>query len=420
MNKFRKFLKKFGPGLVTGASDDDPSGIGTYSQTGAIFGYDHLWLTPYAYPFMVAIQETCGRIGMVTGKGLSSVLKTYYPKWMLYFSVGLLLIANTINIAADLGAMAASAQMVFGLPFIFWIILISLVIILLEIFVDYRHYSRILKYLCLSLLAYFFTAFIVGQDWSRLLKDTFVPIMHLDEKSILNVVAFLGTTISPYLFYWQTSQEVEEEQIKPDYKSFEETPPVVTKADITDMRIDTFAGMAFSQITAFMIVITTAATLNVHGITDIETATQAAQALRPFAGDMAYLVFAMGIMGTGLLAVPILTGSSAYAVAEAAGWKTGLNQKFLQAPLFYSVIIISTFIGLMMNFIGINPMKALYYAAALNGILAPPLMVIIILIGRNGKVMGQHKSGPVSTVFAVIGTILMGAAAVFLLLNIGG
>ncbi|MHC1719719.1 MAG: NRAMP family divalent metal transporter [Clostridiaceae bacterium] len=420
MNKLKKFFKKFGPGLVTGASDDDPSGIGTYSQTGAIFGYDHLWLTPYAYPFMVAIQEICGRIGMVTGKGLSSVLKTHYPGWVLYFSVGLLLIANTINIAADLGAMAASAQMVFGLPFMFWIILISLIIIVLEIFVDYRHYSRILKYLCLSLVAYFFTAFVVGQDWLLLVKDTFVPVMNLDEKSMLNVVAFLGTTISPYLFYWQTSQEVEEVHIKPDYKASEEAAPVVGKSDIKDMRIDTFAGMAFSQITAFMIVITAAATLHANGITDIETATQAAQALRPLVGDLAYLVFAMGIIGTGLLAVPILAGSSAYAVSEAGGWKEGLNQKFFQAPLFYSVIVISTFIGLMMNFIGINPMKALYYAAALNGILAPPLMVIIILIGRNGKIMGKHKSGPVSTVFAVLGTLLMGAAALFLIFNIKG
>lgn len=418
MGKIKKFFRKFGPGFVTGASDDDPSGIGTYSQTGAMFGYSHLWLTPFSYPFMVAIQEICGRIGMVTGKGLSSVLKTYYPKWMLYLSVSLLLIANTINIAADLGAMAASAQMIVGLPFQFWIVFISVSIILLEIFVDYRHYSRILKFLALSLLAYFFTAFIAGQDWLLVLKDTFIPALELNETSMLNIVAFLGTSISPYLFFWQTSQEVEEEIVKQDYNIYDSLGPVVTKEDIKDMRIDTAVGMGFSHLTAFMIVITAAATLHMNGILDIETAPQAALALRPFAGELAYLVFAMGILGTGLLGVPILAGSSAYAVAEAANWKRGLGLKLKEAPLFYGIITLSTLIGLGMNFIGINPMKALYYAAAVNGILAPPLMVIILLIGRNQKIMGEHKSGKLSMFFGILGTLVMAAAAVFLLFSL--
>ncbi|MBP1744475.1 MAG: putative family Mn2+/Fe2+ transporter [Firmicutes bacterium] len=418
MGKIKKFLKKFGPGFVTGASDDDPSGIGTYSQTGAIFGYGHLWLTPFSYPFMVAIQETCGRIGLVTGKGLSSVLKQYYPKWILYLSVSLLLIANTINIAADLGAMAASAQMIAGLPFQFWIVFISVSIILLEIFVDYRHYSRILKFLSLSLFAYFFTAFISGQDWLLVLKDTFIPSLKLNEESMLNIVAFLGTSISPYLFFWQTSQEVEEEIVKQDYNIYDSIGPAVTREDIKDMRIDTAVGMGFSHLTAFMIVLTTAATLHMNGIVDIETAPQAAQALRPFAGDLAYLVFAMGILGTGLLGVPILAGSSAYAVAEAANWKRGLGLKLKEAPLFYSIIALSTLIGLAMNFIGINPMKALYYAAAVNGVMAPPLMVVILLIGRNGKVMGEHRSGKLSLFFGILGTLVMAVAAVFLLFNL--
>jgi len=414
----KKFLKSFGPGFVTGASDDDPSGIGTYSQTGAIFGYSQLWLTPFSYPFMVAIQEMCGRIGMVTGKGLSSILKLYYPKWILYLSVALLFVANTINIAADLGAMAASAQMILGLSFDFWIIFISVLVIALEVFVSYHSYSRILKFLCFSLFAYFITAFVVHQDWGLILKSTFIPDLKLTKSSILNIVAFLGTTISPYLFFWQASEEVEEEIVSQNYNAEGINAPTVTRDDIKEMRIDTAIGMAFSQLTTFMIVITAAATLHMSGILDIETAPQAAQALRPLAGDLAYLLFAMGILGTGLLGVPILAGSSAYAVSEAAGRKEGLGKKLKEAPFFYSIIAFSTILGLLMNFIGINPMKALYYAAAVNGVIAPVLMVIIVFIGRNKNIMGEHTNGKFSTLFNVIGALLMGAAAVFLLFNL--
>lgn len=418
MKLLKKFFKKFGPGFITGASDDDPSGIGTYSQTGAIFGYKHLWLTPFSFPFMVAIQEMCGRIGLVTGKGLSAILKKYYPRWILYTAVTLLFVANTINIAADLGAMAASAEMILGLPFTLWIILISLFIIVLEVFVSYHFYSRILKFLCFSLFAYFVTAFVVHQDWSLILKSTFIPELELSKESILNIVAFLGTSISPYLFFWQTSEEVEEEIVKQKYDIEDINLPKVTKADIKDMRIDTTMGMAFSHITAFMIVITTAATLHLNGITDIETAPQAALALRPFAGDFAYLIFALGIIGTGLLGVPILAGSSAYAVSEAAGWKQGLGKKLKEAPFFYGIIALSTVLGLIMNFIGINPMKALYYAAAVNGIMAPPLMVIILFIGMNRKIMGNHANGRFSTIFNIFGALIMGIAAVLLLVNL--
>jgi len=360
----------------------------------------------------------CGRIGMVTGKGLSSILKLYYPKWILYLSVALLFVANTINIAADLGAMAASAQMILGLSFDFWIIFISVLVIALEVFVSYHSYSRILKFLCFSLFAYFITAFVVHQDWGLILKSTFIPDLKLTKSSILNIVAFLGTTISPYLFFWQASEEVEEEIVSQNYNAEGINAPTVTRDDIKEMRIDTAIGMAFSQLTTFMIVITAAATLHMSGILDIETAPQAAQALRPLAGDLAYLLFAMGILGTGLLGVPILAGSSAYAVSEAAGRKEGLGKKLKEAPFFYSIIAFSTILGLLMNFIGINPMKALYYAAAVNGVIAPVLMVIIVFIGRNKNIMGEHTNGKFSTLFNVIGALLMGAAAVFLLFNL--
>jgi Mn2+/Fe2+ NRAMP family transporter len=360
----------------------------------------------------------CGRIGMVTGKGLSSILKRYYPKWILYLSVALLFVANSINIAADLGAMAASAQMILGLSFDFWIIFISLLVIVLEVFVSYYSYSRILKFLCFSLFAYFITAFVVHQDWGLIFKSTFIPDFKFSKDSILNIVAFLGTTISPYLFFWQASEEIEEEIVKQNYNIEDIKAPTVTKADIKEMRIDTAIGMAFSQVTTFMIIITAAATLHMSGIFDIETAPQAAQALRPLAGDLAYLLFALGILGTGLLGVPILAGSSAYAVSEAAGRKEGLGKKFKEAPFFYSIIAFSTILGLLMNFIGINPMKALYYAAAVNGVIAPILMVIIVFIGRNKSIMGEHANGNLSTIFNVIGALLMGAAAVFLLFNL--
>jgi len=418
MKLLKKILKKFGPGFITGASDDDPSGIGTYSQTGAIFGYRQLWLTPFSYPFMVAIQEMCGRIGMVTGKGLSAILKKYYPRWILYVAVTLLFVANTINIAADLGAMAAAAQMILGLSFTFWIIFISVFIIILEVFVSYHAYSKVLKFLCFSLFAYFITAFVVHQDWGLILKSTFIPDIQFTKASYLNIVAFLGTTISPYLFFWQTSEEVEEEIVNQNYNINDVEPPKVTRADLKTMREDTAIGMAFSQVTTFMIVITTAATLHMNGILDIETAPQAAQALRPFAGDLAYLLFAIGIIGTGLLGVPILAGSSAYAVSETVGWKQGLGKKLREAPSFYSVIAFSTIIGLMMNFIGINPMKALYYAAAVNGIIAPPLMLIILFIGINKKIMGEHVNGKFSIDFNIFGALLMGIAGVLLLTNL--
>ncbi|MGE5626696.1 MAG: NRAMP family divalent metal transporter [Solirubrobacterales bacterium] len=418
MKFLRKFFKKFGPGFITGASDDDPSGIVTYSQTGALFGYSLLWLTPFSFPFVMAIQEMCGRIGLVTGKGLSAILKKHYPKWVLFIAVTLLFTANTVNIAADLGAMAASAQMVFGLSFTFWIFFISCLIIFLEIFISYNSYSRVLKFFALCLFAYFITAFMVKQDWNLIIKSIVIPDIKLTKDYLLNIVAFLGTTISPYLFFWQASEEVEEKIIKHRYNADKAKHPTVRESEIKDLRIDTAFGMIFSQTAAFMIVITTAATLHLNGITQIETAPQAALALKPFAGDMAYLVFAMGVIGLGMLGVPVLAGSSAYGVSEALGWKEGLGKKLWEAPLFYSIIALSTLIGLAMNFIGINPMRALYYAAAVNGLLAPPLMFIILFIGINKKIMGSHINGRLSTVLNFLGALLMTGAAFMLLINL--
>jgi len=321
MNYLKKLFKKIGPGFITGAADDDPSGVATYSQTGSIFGYSQLWLALFTFPFMMVIQQMCGRIGMVTGKGLAGVINAHYPKPVSYFAVSLLVVANTINIGADLGAMATSAQMLIGLPSLLWLFLLTGLIIALEIFVTYKTYSKILKYLALTLFAYVVTAFIVQLDWGVILKNTVIPQIQFTEDYLLNVVAILGTTISPYLFFWQASQEVEEAIVEEKIPDMGVGKPAVTRKNVTDMNWDTIIGMFFSQAIMFFIIITTAATLNANGITNIETASQAAEALRPVAGDLAYLLFAAGIIGTGLLAVPILAGSSAYAVAETLGLK---------------------------------------------------------------------------------------------------
>ncbi len=306
IKKIKKFLHKIGPGFITGASDDDPSGIATYSQTGAVFGYNQLWTALFSFPFMVAIQEMCGRIGIVTGKGLAGVIKKHYSKPVLYFSVSLLLIANTINIGADLGAMAASAQLLFHIPFVVLLLGITAICLLLQVFVPYHTYANILKYFTFSLFAYIITAFVVKQDWLAILKATFVPEFSFTSAYIFNIVAILGTTISPYLFFWQASEEVEEEVEKGRLRIMGVGIPKFTKRDIKDLRIDTVLGMFFSNLVMFFIIMTSASTLGVHGISDIQSADQAAQALLPLAGQFAYLLFAVGVIGTGLLAVPVL------------------------------------------------------------------------------------------------------------------
>ena len=414
----KKLLKKIGPGFVTGAADDDPSGIATYSQTGSIFGFSQLWLALFTFPFMVVIQQMCGRIGMVTGKGLAGVIRTHYPKPVLYIAVSLLVVTNTINIGADLGAMASSAQMLLGLSSVFWLLLITAVIITLEVFVTYKKYSKILKYLALTLFTYVLTAFISKPNWGEIFQSTVLPQIKFSSEYMLNIVAILGTTISPYLFFWQTSQEVEEEVTDGKIKEIGVGKPTVRQKNVTNMNWDTIVGMVFSQAIMFFIIITTAVTLHANGITNIASASQAAEALRPVAGDFAYLLFAVGIIGTGLLAVPILAGSSAYAVSETLGLKEGLSKKTRLAPGFYGVIAASTLVGMAISWMGIDPIKALYYAAALNGLAAPPLMILIILIAGNKKIMGKFVSKKFGNVAGWIIVLFMSIAGIFLLVDL--
>jgi len=418
MKKLKAILKKLGPGFITGASDDDPSGIATYSQTGSQFGFSQLWTALFSFPFMTIIQEMCGRIGMVTGKGLAKVLKENYGRKVLFGAVFILCIANTINIGADLGAMAAAGQLLIGMPFLVWLLLITGITLTLEIFVSYPTYAKFLKYLTLSLFAYVATAFVINQDWSEIVFSTLVPSFSFSRAYLLNIVAILGTTISPYLFFWQADEEVEEEIANHKLTEDSNIKPRINYKDIRRMRLDTFIGMLFSNLVMFFIIVTTASTLGVHGITTITTADQAAAALRPLAGDFAFLLFAAGIIGTGLLAVPILAGSASYALAEAFNWKAGLGKKFNQAKAFYIIIIISTLVGVLINFTPIRPFQMLYYTAVLNGICAPPLLILIMLISGNKKIMGNHTNSRFSNIMGWIITVVMSLAAIGLLISI--
>ncbi len=416
--KVKRLFNSLGPGFITGASDDDPSGIQTYSQTGAQFGYGQLWAALFSFPFMAAIQEMCGRIGLVTGRGLAGVIKKNYSKKILYFSVIILIIANTINIGADLGAMASSGQLVFGINFIYWLLGITVLTLTLEIFVSYKTYAKILKYFAFTLLSYVIVAFIVNQNWLQILISTFVPSFSFSKEYLLNIVAILGTTISPYLFFWQANEEVEEEVEKRELKSMGAGIPKFKKRDINDLKTDTISGMFFSNLIMFFIIIATASTLGIHGIMNIQTADQAAQALKPIAGDFAYLLFALGIIGTGLLAVPVLAGSASYALSESFSMKEGLYRKFRQAHGFYGVITIATMIGLVVNFIGIPPFRMLYYTAVLNGIAAPPLMFIIMKISNNRKILGKYTNRKISNILGWTITAIMSLCAIALLVSL--
>lgn len=418
MKKLKKLLKIIGPGFITGASDDDPSGIATYSQTGAQFGYTQLWTALFSTPFMTVVQEMCGRIGMVTGNGLSGIIRKNFPKPVLYTSVLLLLVANTINIGADLGAMASSAQLIFHIPFFAWLLGMTVLTLILEIFVSYKLYSQVLKYLTFSLFAYIITVFVVKQDWRQVLQATFIPSFSFQKDYLLNIVAILGTTISPYLFFWQADEEVEEEVEKHKLQSMGRGRPHVTKHDISDMRLDTIVGMFFSNLVMFFIIITAASTLHAHGITNIETADQAAKALKPFAGNFAFLLFALGVVGTGLLAVPVLAGSASYALSEAFGWREGLYRKFTQAHGFYGVITIATLIGLLVNFTPIKPFQMLYYSAIINGITAPPLMFLILKIANDKKIMKQHTNSRFSNIVGWSITVAMSIAGIAMIASL--
>lgn len=408
--KIKDFFSKLGPGLVTGAADDDPSGIGTYSQAGAGFGYALNWLMLVMLPMMIVIQETAGRIGIVSGKGLASVVKEHYNRWVLYFVIFFLVFANTVNIGADIGAMAASARLIIPIPYVWWTLFFVLAIVLLEMLIPYKVYAKILKWLCLSLFAYIITAFIVHISWVDVLKG-FIPSLKFQPEYILIIVALLGTTISPYLFFWEPSQEVEEE-IDHHIKK-EDGRPVVTESWFKRFHKDNFTGMLFSQFVALFIMITAAATLHQQGITNISSADQAAAALAPLvhsfpnSGKIAQLLFAFGIIGTGLLSIPVLAGSAAYGVSEALDIKEGLGKKVKRARGFYGVIAGATFLGLLINFVGIDPIKALVYAAVINGVLAIPLIFMIIRIGNDKKIMGDRTSGKVTNTIAIITLIVM-------------
>jgi len=355
---------------------------------------------------------------MITGKGLAGVILEHYSKKILYIAVLLLVIANTINIGADLGAMASSAQMLFGLPFFLWLILITGFIILLEIFVPYKVYSKILKYLTLTLFSYILTAFVVRLDWGAVFHAIVAPHIQLSTEYLLNIVAVLGTTISPYLFFWQASEEIEEEIVNGQISDIGVGMPVVTQKSVAESNWDTVIGMFFSQIIMIFIIVITATTLHTGGISTIQTASQAAEALRPLAGDFAYLLFAGGIIGTGLLAVPVLAGSSAYAVAETVGLKEGLGKKLKSAPGFYAVIAISTLVGMGLDWFGVDPIKALYYTAALNGLAAPPLMALVIIIANKKDVMGQFVNSKVSNVVGWMITLIMTLAGIALIFSL--
>jgi NRAMP (natural resistance-associated macrophage protein)-like metal ion transporter len=420
LRRLSRGLRVLGPGLITGAADDDPSGIGTYSQAGAAYGTGLLWLALYLLPLAIAVQEMCGRIGLVTNKGIAGVLRDCYSRRLLYLAVGLLFVANTINVGADLGAMAASVQMLApGLSFIPVLVVFAAGILLLEVFIPYRHYARILKLLTLSLAAYLVTAIIVQPDWAALLLATVKPQIQFTPAYLALVVAVIGTTISPYLFFWQASEEVEENKLHHRRRHGKDTvrQERSMRAQLRGLRLDTTLGMGAAALTFWFIVTTTSATLHANGITNITSASEAARALEPLvqtfpnAGKIAQVIFAVGIIGTGLLAVPVLAGATAYGVAEAFGWREGLARPLYQARGFYGVIALSTLVGMALNLLGVNPIQALVYAALINGVIAVPLLALILLVANNRTVMGEHRNGWLSNAVGVITLAAMAVAA---------
>lgn len=415
-HRIKNTLKKLGPGLITGAADDDPSGIATYTQAGAGYGFHLIWTTLYMLPMMTAIQEMSGRIGLVTGHGLAQNIRENYNRWLLYLAVFFLVFANVINIGADIGAMAASAKLIVDIPYVWLTLFFTIGIVLLEVLMPYKRYSKILKWLCLSLFAYVFTAFVVTQPWLEILQNILIPHFEMSAGFFMMIVAVLGTTISPYLFFWEPSQVVEE-QIEHRWKK-NNGEVQVTDHRVHSFRKDNFIGMLFSTSIAFFIMITAASTLHVKGITDVPDAASAAAALEPlvqsfpYAGMIAKTIFALGIIGTGMLAIPVLAGSSAYAVSEALGIEEGLHRKVVKAKGFYMVIAGATLLGLFINFVGIDPIKALIYAAIVNGVMAVPLIFIIIKLCNNKKIMGKHTNGPLSNIIGWITFIAMLGAVV--------
>ena len=409
-NPAKRLFLILGPGLITGASDDDPSGIGTYSVTGAQFGYATLWTALFCFPLMTATQIICSRVGQVSGQGVAGVLRRHYPRWLLYPAVGALLTANTLNAGADIGAISAAINLLVPIPIAAMIIPIAVAIVVLQIFGSYRLIANVFKWLALALLAYVATTLFARPAAVDVLRHTFVPTIRLNSDFIAVLVAILGTTISPYLWFWQASQEVEE-QISMGRTTIAKRRGA-TEAEKKYSAWDTIIGMAASQVVMYFIILTTAATLFTAGKTDIASAADAADALRPLAGSGATVLFAVGLIGVGVLAVPVLTGSGAYAVSEAFGWEYGLDKKPARAKQFYAVIALSSGIGMLINFIGINPIDALFWTAVINGVLAPPLLALVMHIANNDKVMGKDRTGLLVSSLGWLTVAIMGVAAV--------
>lgn len=418
VKRAKRYWQTLGPGLTTGAADDDPSGIATYSQTGASYGFQLLWLSLFTFPLMSVVQEMCAKIGLVTGRGLAANIRRHFPPWALYMATILLLCANTFNIGADLGAMAAASKLLF--PQVNIVILITgftLISIALQVFTSYERYAKYLKWLALILISYILSALMIRLDFTAILKDTFIPSIVISRDQIFLICAVLGTTISPYLFFWQTSQEVEEEILKGKI-TIAQREQSFTDKKLKKMRIDVWSGMFISNLVMYFIIMASAATLYPAGITNIQTAAEAAQALRPIAGEFSYLLFTLGIIGTGMLAVPILAGSSAYAISEALEWKFGLNKKLNDAYSFYGIIIFSMLVGLGLNLFGINPISMLIYSAVTNGIIAPIILLFIVLLSSDKKIMGSFTNPRYITGVGYLTIFIMGVAAVAAVLSI--
>jgi NRAMP (natural resistance-associated macrophage protein)-like metal ion transporter len=410
------WYKKLGPGLITGAADDDPSGIATYSQGGAQFGCSMLWTVLLTYPLMASIQMISARIGRVSGHRLSSNIRQHYPAWLLYIIVGLLLIANTINIAADIAAMAEAMKLLADGQAHLYAIAFGIISLLLQILIPYSRYVRLLKWLTLTLLAYVATVFVLQIPWKLVITSTLVPQLPWTPQYTMTVVAVFGTTISPYLLFWQASQEVEEQLITAQQKPLIEAPEQAS-ANFRRIKLDTYIGMGFSNMVAFFIILTTALTLNLNGVTNIQTSAQAATALRPIAGEFAFWLFAAGIVGTGLLAIPVLAGSAAYAMAGAFQWSSSLELEPMRAKGFYSIIALSTLIGVPLCFAPIDPIKALYWSAVINGVISVPIMMVMMLMASRSDIMGRFTITPKLKLLGWLCTIVMSIAVIAMCLS---
>lgn len=417
-NWLRRFYQALGPGFVTGASDDDPSGIGTYAITGAAYGFTALWTAWVTFPLMTAVQYICARIGMVSGTGLAGVLRTHYPRWVLYPMLAGLVVANTLNAGVDIGAIAAAINLLVpAIPITWMVAPLAIGILLVQIFGAYRQIARVLKILAFSLLAYIGSAFLSHPDWAAVAKGTLVPQLPLHGAFLATLVAILGTTISPYLFFWQADQEVEEE-IEQGRCTIDERRGA-TDPELKSARTDVMAGMGFSNLVMFFIILATGATLHPAGITHISSAAEAAQALRPLAGDAAEVLLALGLVGTGLMAVPILTASAAFAVCEAFEWGCGLEKRLTEARKFYGFMTVLTLVGMLVNFLGINPIDALFWTAVINGFIAPPMLIVIMRVANDRRVMGERVNGPWLNVLGWAAAGVMAVAAAVLVLTWG-